>query len=206
MNLSASEKKTLAILAVSALLYAAVIVGAAAFWGSRTHVDERPQAILSVGADSATIHPTVLCDYEMNNCDGDFRKIDATRYSHFPVPVGATLRVRLSEDVSGDPWSIVAQYLTPKGSELVLQTLTGGAGTTPLYLPSTRERVLINVEISLPAKLLAGDTDEELVRRGFFAIDTTPTGEQALLDAYRKAAAGKRPQERMATDGEFARR
>lgn len=205
MNLTASEKKTLAIVAVCALVYAAVIVGAAAFWASRTHVDDRPYATLSVGSQHTRAYPTVLCDYQLQGCDGDFRKLDAARLTRFPVPIGESLKVRLSPDVAGDPWSIVVQYLTPNGSQLLLKNFRSGTGTAALHLPSTRTRILINVEISLPARMLAGDSDDQLVRRGLFAINTTPTDQKALIDGYEKAAMGKDPDQRMVGDvKEFA--
>ncbi len=207
MNLTPSEKKTLAVITACLVAFAAVVVGSAAFWASHTHVDRRPYVLLSIGPDYTRAHPTVLCDYQLGDCDGDFRAINPDRHTRFPVPVGATLRVRLSPDVAGDPWSIISQYLTPTGSELVLKDFRPDTGTGALYLASSRERVLINVEISLPAKLLAGDSDDQLVRRGLFAINTTPTGEKALLDAYEKVAAGTAPRQRMADDAaEFARR
>ena len=207
MNLTASEKRFLALIGACVLAFAAIVIGTAAFLASRTHVDHRPSATLSVGSASTRVYPTVLCDYQMNNCDGDFRKIDASRHARFPVPIGTTVRVRLSPDGAGDPWSIVAQYLTPTGSTMVLKNFRSETGTRSLYLASTRERVLINIEISLPARLLAGDSDDQLVRRGFFAINTTPTGADELLAAYERSAAGKEPRQRMVDDvSEFARR
>ena len=57
------------------------------------------------------------------------------------------------------------------------------------------------------ARLLAGDSDDQLVPRGFFAINTTPTGADELLAAYERSAAGKEPRQRMVDDvSEFARR
>lgn len=205
MNLTASEKKTLALIGICALVYAAVIVGAATFWASRTHVDDRPYATLSVGSHTTRVYPTVLCDYQLQGCDGDFRKLDPARHARFPVPIGETLKVRLSPNVAGDPWSIVAQYVTPNGSELLLKNFRSDTGTAALHLASTRTRILINVEISLPARLLAGDSDDQLVRRGLFAINTTPTDQKSLIDSYEKAATGKAPTQRMVDDvKEFA--
>jgi len=206
VNLTPSEKKTLALIGVCALLYAAVIAGAAAFWASRTHVDDRPYVTLSAGPHSTRAYPTVLCDYQLQGCDGDFRKLDPARLTRFPVPIGESLKVRLSSNVAGDPWSVVVQYLTPNGSQLLLKNFRSGTGTAALLLPSTRTRILINVEISLPAKMLAGDSDDQLVRRGLFAINTTPTDQKPLIDAYEKAATGKDPDQRMVDDvKEFAK-
>nr|WP_249361847.1 DUF2771 family protein [Gordonia araii] len=205
--MSASEKKFLALLGVAVLVFSTVVVGAGAFWASRTDVDHRPYATISVGSTYTQAYPTVLCDRQLAGCDGDFRKNYPDRHTRFPVPIGQTMRVRLSPDVADDPWAIVAQYLTPTGSELVLKTFRPFTGNESVYLASTRERVLINVEISLPAGLLAGDSDDQLVRRGYFAINTTPTDQKDLIDAYEKAATGKEPKQRMVDDvEEFAKR
>ncbi|MFT3899162.1 MAG: DUF2771 family protein [Gordonia sp. (in: high G+C Gram-positive bacteria)] len=199
-------KKTLALTLAALLVYGAVILGGAAFWASRTHVDERPYATLWAGKEKARAYPTVLCSYQMKDCDGDFLKVDPARHTRFPVPIGETVRVRLSDNVVDDPWSIVAQYLTPNGSELLLKEFAPKQGARSLTLSSTRERVLINIEISLPSALLAGDSDTDLVRRGYIAINTTPTGEQKLLDQYEQSAIGKAPKQRPITDvAEFSK-
>ncbi|MFT4200365.1 DUF2771 family protein [Gordonia sp. (in: high G+C Gram-positive bacteria)] len=195
-----NTKKTLALIGVALLAYAAVIVGASMFWASRTHVDERPSATLWAGDEKTHAYPTVLCNYQMKDCDGNFLKVDPARITRFPVAIGQTLRLRLSDNVAEDPWSIVAQYVTPNGSELLLKDFLPKTGTQSLTLTSTRERVLINVEISLPSALLSGDSDTDLVRRGYIAINTTPTGDKALLDTYEKSAAGKPPKQRAITD------
>lgn len=201
MNLTSSEKKTIALIGAAVLLYGALIVGAAALWASRTTVDERPFAELSTsGKQFARAYPTVLCDYEKKHCDGDFLRVDPNRVTRFPVPIGQTLSIRLSDEVSGDPWSIIAQYVTPNGSQLLLKNFAPKTGTQILRLASTRTHVLINVQINLPAKLLVRDSDYELATRGLIAVNTIPEGEKALLDAYDKAATGKEPKQRQVND------
>ena len=118
-----------------------------------------------------------------------------------------------SMTLAGLPRALVADLLDTAaaiaaatgGKVKKLPLLRGRTVVNLFFEPSTRTRILINVEISLPAKMLAGDSDDQLVRRGLFAINTTPTDQKPLIDAYEKAATGKDPDQRMVDDvKEFA--
>ena len=66
-------------------------------------------------------------------------------------------------------------------------------------------RILINVGSACRQDARRG-FDDQLVRRGLFAINTTPTDQKPLIDAYEKAATGKDPDQRMVDDvKEFAK-
>lgn len=171
MNLSATEKKFLAIGMVALVLFAGIVVGAATLLANTGKTDERPHVQIAVGDTLTKVDPLIWCDVLMRECDPPYNSRATRSTAKAPVTVGQSAVVSVPAEIATGPWSLVAEYYTPHGYVRDERILPSNSQYT-VVLHSTLERTLVTIQIQAPS---AVETPDGFIVRGTFSVDTTPT-------------------------------
>lgn len=167
---SSATKRTLGIVGVLVLLYAAVIVGAAALVAANTDHNDRPYLQIAVGDQLHRVEPIYWCDVLMRECDPPMKSVVTRSKSRIPVTVGETALVSVSQQIATGPWRLVAEYYTPTGI-VRDEPFFLSDSTYTVALHSTVERTLLTIEVQAPSAI---ETSDGVVARGILAADTAP--------------------------------
>ncbi|MFT3716009.1 MAG: DUF2771 family protein [Gordonia sp. (in: high G+C Gram-positive bacteria)] len=185
MSLQPQDRKALAVLAATAVAVVALIAGLTTVLVKTVHHDDLPQVSVAADGHGLRADPVFWCDLKLTECKPfDPRPLPEIPITPvgFPVATGSTLTLSVPEEVSAGPWSLVAQYSTPKGLQAVQWIHHSGTTFTQL-LPSTPDRVLMGVEITPLSAVLEDTTPEgfesgqgSLLPRAMYSIKTAPGG------------------------------
>lgn len=128
-----------------------------------------PEVAFTVAAEKVTAKPYLYCDVEITDC-----KRDNTAQVTLEVAPGTPVGVRVPEEVSDTPWSVVIQYRTAAGEQQPPQTVAtfgpGKASSFEAEPPGAGDQ-LQTVEVKQAgAKLVRGESgDPEPVTRGVWS-------------------------------------
>ncbi|WP_298446294.1 DUF2771 family protein [Gordonia sp. (in: high G+C Gram-positive bacteria)] len=188
MSLQPSDKKALTILAAAVAAAVVVIAVATTLLVVNTAKPE-PKVSLAAGKSYTRLAPTFWCDVKLTECTPRLmsdEEIAALPVDRLPVAIGDALTVSVPSEVSDGPWILIASYATPRG--VTQQDWLHLPDTTYTQtLPSTRDRVLLGIEIQpLSARVTGTGNDDieaainagrgDIAARGHFAVSTVPDG------------------------------
>lgn len=173
------DKKALTIIG-AVVIAAVVIIAGATTLLVRGHEKPVPTLSFQAGDDLSRVEPSFWCSPKMDACvgvpsnNGDVRVVD------HPVPIGSEAMLSVPTEVSSSPWTLLAEYATPRGLVRAQWIHLPDTKYTQV-LKSTPNRVLIGVEVSVisavqvpmpgqPANAEGGD----LLLRGVYSIRTLP--------------------------------
>lgn len=172
MQLGSGEKKAIAITAAVVVVFVVVVATTVGVLvsGTEHHRDDHPYAQLAIDDRLVRVEPAKMCDVMLRHCTPE--KSADVHIPKVPIAIGDTVLVSVPQTVGKWPWNLVAQYVTPTGQD-VQHIENGSDQTFSTTLRSTRDHVLVNIEIQLPSAV--GDPDNLRIR-GYIAADTTPKG------------------------------
>ncbi|AZG45596.1 DUF2771 family protein [Gordonia insulae] len=175
MYVNSAEKKTLAIIAAVILAFVVIVGGAVALltkdtWSGDAADDDHAYLQLAVGDQLVRVEPTRMCDVLLKNCEP--ANVSDITVQRVPVPVGESVMLSVSEDIAKWPWNLVIQYLTPQGLDGTSVPMRSNSTYTTV-LHSTRDRILVNIEVQVPSAI-SDAANNNVIARGYLAADTTP--------------------------------
>ncbi|MBM7367493.1 DUF2771 family protein [Gordonia hydrophobica] len=179
--LQPGDKKALTIIGAVVVAALVIIAGATALL-VRGHEKPVPALSFQAGDHLSRVEPSFWCSAKMDECTGVVSNTGNVRVVDHPVPVGSTAMLSVPAEVSGSPWTLLAEYATPRGLLRVQWVHLPDTKYTQV-LKSTPNRVLIGAEVSVisavqvpipgqPANAEGGD----LLLRGVYSIRTLPIG------------------------------
>ncbi|MGB3696722.1 MAG: DUF2771 family protein [Gordonia sp. (in: high G+C Gram-positive bacteria)] len=190
------DKKALTIIGAAVIAALVIIVGATAAL-VRGHEEPLPAISFQSGDSLTRVEPSFWCSVKMNDC----RLVDAQgrftirTYDH-PVAIGERVSLSVPSEIATGPWTVIAEYATPRGILRVLSVHLPNTLYTQI-LHSEPDRVLIGVEVSsisgyrekTPGQQ-PGSLDGDFPFRGTFSIRTLPLDFQIVnrteLDSERE--------------------
>lgn len=169
--LNSGEKKAVTIILVVAVVFVAVVGVTVGFLvaGTSSQKDEAYMHI-AVGDELHTVQPTAWCTVLGENC------VTHPGVNRVPVPIGESAVVSVSHQIAEGPWGLVTQYARADGTVYNVDPIPAfqlSGHTYTVVLPSTPDRVLVNVEVQSLSAVAQGDT---INLRGLLSADTTPEG------------------------------
>ncbi|EGD54230.1 DUF2771 family protein [Gordonia neofelifaecis] len=175
-----ADKKALTIIGAVVVAALVIIAGATALLVSG-HEKPLPTVSFQAGDDLTRAEPSYWCSVQMDDCRGvDARgRFKLRTYDH-PVAVGERVTLSVPKEVASGPWTLIAEYATPRGIQRVMWLHMPDTMYTQI-LHSEPRRVLMGVEISSISAYrektpgMGGDTlDADFSIRGTFSIRTLP--------------------------------
>ncbi|GAA2366318.1 MULTISPECIES: DUF2771 family protein [Gordonia] len=178
--LQPGDKKALAIIG-AVVVAALVIIAGATTLLVRGHEKPLPTISFQAGDHLTRAEPSYWCSVKMDDCrlvdrNGKFK---LRTYDH-PVAIGERVTLSVPKEISDGPWTLIAEYATPRGIARVMWLHLPGTTFTQI-LHSEPDRVLMGVEVSSISayreKTPGQDNDSldvDLSIRGTFSIRTLP--------------------------------
>ncbi|MGW0037760.1 DUF2771 family protein [Gordonia sp. NPDC003376] len=173
--MNSGEKKAVAIIALVAIVFVAV-VGSAVGVLVATDQSKDEDAVylhLSVGDQLHTIEPVRWCDVFLTECSPPATQ-PQRETPHVPVPTGTSVLLSVPSEIASGPWNLIALYATPKGVYEDSRILQSGT-TFTVKLDSQPDRVLIGVTVIVPSAVVNADGTIDTAR-GQLTVQTAPEG------------------------------
>lgn len=174
MRGSRGEKKAAAIAIAVAVVFTAVVGGTVAALTVGKPRGVVPYLNVAVGDRLTQVRPSQLCDVLMRECL--VNRSPDVQNARAPLPIGQTAIVSVSKEISDHPWLLYTLYADRNGTIInpdpEPEYQRSGA-TYTVTLPSTPDRVLVNIEVQ-PLSAVAEGADQ--VVRGVLAVNVTPDG------------------------------
>ncbi|EOM77855.1 DUF2771 domain-containing protein [Rhodococcus rhodnii] len=163
MNLQASAKRTLTLIAVAlvVVLIAFTTVMVVLIRGS----DSEPARITAyTHGTTSEVAPYVYCGIYLDECVGDEES------TFLDVPPGMPLQLSLPSEISDAPWLLIAAYMAPDGTGIAAPSSYAAGEAAAVTVPSSEEFPLIGVEIRLPSAVI--DENENPQARAVWSVAT----------------------------------
>ena len=189
--LQPGDKKALAIIGAVVVAMLVVVAGATALL-VRGHEKPFPELSFQAGDSLTRVETPRWCTAKMDECRGaplrpsadPAQKVEypSETFDH-PVPIGSKATLSVPGEIAGAPWSVIAQFATPKGVQTVQWLHLPDTMHTQVF-ESTPDRVLIGIEVqvisaaraTVPGQPQANPDEADLLIRGIFSILTMPEG------------------------------
>lgn len=127
---------------------------------------------VAIGDRLTKVHPTQWCDLLLRGCRA--ATSPEILNARMPLPIGESAMVSVSPEIADQPWLLYALYADRNGTIInpnpEPQYQSSGE-TYTVTLPSTPDRVLLNIEVQPLSAVAQGD---DQVVRGILALNVAP--------------------------------
>ncbi|MGC5249105.1 DUF2771 family protein [Gordonia sp. DT219] len=170
--LNPGEKKAIAIIAIVAVVFVAVVgVTVGVLVQGKSHKDDAYIQI-AVGDELHQVEPARWCDVFVRDCTPPHDQPQRAT-PRVPVPVNSTVLLSVSQSIAESPWNLTTLYWTPQGI-VEEESPKASDSTYTVALRSRPGRVLLGVTVTAASALSIDQDGSGNIARGLVTADTAP--------------------------------